>query len=146
MKQLSDKEAKKYGIHTVHHEMDNGELRFRLVSDHGSSYIMTKSTEHNGWQKSHVHYQKQEFYLVEKGVVFIALLIDYEVQIKKLCENDSMLIPLGVPHNVRMSDNALLHTIKCGTTDEDWNGCEELDRLLSDIKSEFITGNEGGCL
>lgn len=132
MKQLSEKEATEYGIHTAHHEMDNGELRFRLLSEHGSSYILTKSTGDNGWQKSHVHYRKQEFYLVEKGVVFIALLIDNEVQIKKLCENDSLLITPGVPHNVRMSDHALLHTIKYGTTDEDWNGCEELERWLTD--------------
>lgn len=137
MKQLSDTEAKEYGMYTAHHEMDNGELRFRLISESGSSYILTKSTENNGWQKSHVHYQKQEFYLVEKGEVYIALLIDNEVQIKKLCENDSMLIPLGVPHNVLMSDHALLHTIKYGTTEEDWTGCEELDRLLGDIKFEL---------
>lgn len=136
MRQLSDKEAKEYGMHTAHHEMDNGELRFRLISESGSSYILTKSTGDNGWQKSHVHDKKQEFYLVEKGVAFIALLIDGEVQIEKLCENDSMLIPLGIPHNVRMSNDAVLHTIKYGTQDEDWNGCEELDVLLCDVELE----------
>ena len=137
MRQLFDREAKEYGIYTAHHEMDNGELRFRLISESGSSYILTKSTGDNGWQKSHVHYKKQEFYLVEKGIAWIALLRDGKVQIKQLYENDSMLIPLGVPHNVRMSDNAVLHTIKYGTQDEDWNGCEELDRLLSESKFEF---------
>lgn len=138
MKQLSDIEAKKYGLRTVHHEMANGELRFRLVSDSGSSYIMTKSTGANGWQKSHFHEKKQEFYMVEKGIVLIALLRDGKVEMKKLCENDGFSVPVGVPHNVLMSENAVLHTVKFGTKDEDWNGCEELDRLLFDVEIDTM--------
>ncbi len=134
MKQLSDKEAEKYGIHYMHHEMENGELRFRLVSDSGSSYILTKSIGRNGWQKSHVHYQKREFYIVEKGVVLIALLIEGRVCIETLCENSSFSVPVGVPHNVCMSEDAVLHTVKFGTKDEDWNGCKELDELLIAMK------------
>ncbi len=138
MKQLSDIEAKKYGLRTVHHEMANGELRFRLVSDSGSSYIMTKSIGANGWQKSHFHEKKQEFYMVEKGIVLIALLRDGKVEMKKLCENDGFSVPVGVPHNVLMSENAVLHTVKFGTKDEDWNGCEELDRLLFDVEIDTM--------
>ncbi len=138
MKQLSEQDAEKHGLRTVHHEMDNGELRFRLVSDSGSSYIMTKSIGTNGWQKSHFHEKKHEFYMVEKGIVLIALLRDGKVEMKKLCENDCFSVPVGVPHNVLMSENAVLHTVKFGTKDEDWNGCEELDRLLLDVENDIM--------
>lgn len=98
MKQLSDKDANRYGIHTVHHEMENG----------------------------------------EKGFVFIALLVGNELKIEKLCENDNLSIPAGIAHNVRLSDNAILHTVKFGTEDDDWNGCAELDKLLSDINKGYL--------
>ena len=131
MKQLTDKEAAAHGISAVHHEMDNGELRFRLVSTGGSSYILTKSTGCNGWQNSHIHFQKQEFYVVEKGTALFALLQNGQVQFKKICENESLSIPLGVAHNVLLSENAVLHTVKYGTQDEDWNPAPELDEQLA---------------
>jgi len=118
--------------------MDNKELRFRLVSDKGSSYILTQSTETNGWQKSHVHYKKREVYVVEKGVVLMAQLVDTEVKLTKLCENDVVSVPVGVPHNVRMSDGAVLHALKYGSHDEDWTACPELDALLKDLDVESI--------
>ena len=130
MKQLTDKEAAALGVSAVHHEMDNGELRFRLVSEAGSSYILTRSTGQNGWQSSHVHHKKQEFYVVEKGCALFALLQNGEVQFQKLQENESLAIPTGVPHNVLLSENALLHTVKYGTPEEDWHPCPELDALL----------------
>lgn len=145
MKQLSEKEAREYGVYPVHHEMENGELRFRLVSDDGSSYILTKSTGKNGWQKSHVHYCKSEFYIVEKGAVFIALMKDGRVTIKTLCANDSLAVPVGVPHNVSMSEDAVLHTVKFGTKDEDWNACEELDELLAN-GYEIYRKKQGGSI
>lgn len=138
MKRLTDVEASKYGISTVHHEMDNGELRFRLVSDKGSSYILTQSTDNNGWQRSHVHYKKREVFVVEKGVVLMAQLVDNEVKLTRLCENDVVSVPVGIPHNVRMSDNAVLHALKYGTQDEDWNSCEKLDEMLCEIDTDHL--------
>lgn len=133
MKQLSPKDAKSYGIRTAHHKMDNGELRFRLVSEHGSSYILTQSTAKNGWQNAHVHRLKDEFYLVEEGVVLVARLIDNELKLDKLCKMDTMHIPPNVPHNVLISDNAVLHALKFGAQAEDWTPCPELDRMLLNI-------------
>ena len=138
MKLLTNEDASKHGINTVHHEMDNGELRFRFVSENGSSYILTKSTVNNGWQKSHVHYKKREVYVVEKGVVLMAQLIDGKAKITKLCENDVVSVPVGIAHNVRMSDNAILHALKYGVQDEDWNSCEKLDELLCDIDTDHF--------
>lgn len=133
MKQLSENDASQYGIRAVHHEMDNGEKRFRLVSQHGSSYILTQSNVNNSWQKSHVHYHKHEYYIVEQGFVLAAQLIDGKINIDKFSEKDSFVIPPGVAHNVLMSDNAILHTVKFGSKEEDWNHCTELDALLSTI-------------
>ena len=135
MRQLSDKEANDYGVHTVHHEMDNGELRFRLTNNSGSSYILTKSTACNGWQRAHIHYRKSEIYIVEEGAVIIALLKDNELKLRRLCRGETLSVDVGTPHNVFMYENTLLHTIKFGCSDEDWNEAPELDELIksSDI-------------
>lgn len=133
MKQLTDNDASQLGIHTIHHEMDNGEKRFRLVSNHGSSYILTQSKSNSYWQKSHVHFHKNEYYIVERGFILLALMIDGKVKIEKFGENDSFSIPSGTAHNVWMSDNTILHTVKFGTKEEDWNSCTELDELLSNV-------------
>ena len=133
MKQLSDNEASQHGIYTVHHEMDNGERRFRLVSEHGSSYILTQSNVNNGWQKSHVHYCKNEYYIVEQGFVLVAMMIDGKIKIDKFCENDSFSIPSGIAHNILMCDNAILHTVKFGAKEDDWNSCVELDTVLTNV-------------
>ncbi|MBQ7316941.1 MAG: hypothetical protein IJW90_07470 [Clostridia bacterium] len=133
MKRLYDCDASQHGIHTIHHEMDNGEKRFRLVSEHGSSYILTQGNVNSCWQKSHVHDHKREYYIVERGYVLLARMIDGKVKIDKFCENDSFSVSPGIAHNVWMSDNAILHTVKFGAKEDDWNNCEELDALLSEV-------------
>ena len=42
---LSPQETEALGVTTLHEEMDNGELRFRLRASDGSSYIRTRSEE-----------------------------------------------------------------------------------------------------
>ena len=73
--------------------------------------------------------------MVEKGCALFALLQNGEVQFKKLQENESLAIPTGVPHNVLLSENALLHTVKYGTPEEDWHPCPELDALLKNAEN-----------
>lgn len=131
MKKLTEQEADVCGIHTLHHEMENGEKRFRLIADTGSSYILTQSCEKSLWQKSHIHYKKKEYYIVEKGSLLIALWDGDKLEMKKLAENDSLLIPEGIAHNVLASENAVFHTVKFGTQEEDWNACPELDAILA---------------
>ncbi|MBO5415064.1 MAG: hypothetical protein J6A83_00355 [Clostridia bacterium] len=142
MKKLSENEALAHGIHTVHHEMDNGELRFRLVSDHGSSYILTHGTADNGWQKSHVHFVKNEFYIVEDGVIIIALLIENQIKLQRLCRGDLFSVSVGTPHNIFIGDNAILHTVKFGGGDEDWNEYPLLDRLIAKTDITMILKGE----
>ena len=58
MENIDFEQAKNYGISTNHQLMDSGELRFRLNSEHGSCYILTKAKSEQYWQNSHVHYHK----------------------------------------------------------------------------------------
>lgn len=54
-----------FGIELTHERMENDELRFRLFGDDLNGYIRTVATSKGGWQKSHVHTEFKEFYLVD---------------------------------------------------------------------------------
>ena len=69
MLKLTDKQALEFGIQPVHHQMDNGELRFRLTRDTGSSYILTLSAEQSGWQSSHIRAGKPRPYHATKIIL-----------------------------------------------------------------------------
>ena len=130
MLKLTDKEALEFGIQPVHHQMDNGELRFRLTRDTGSSYILTLSAEQSGWQSSHVHLRKREFYIVEQGWIVLALRQSEQLTFRRLGPNDSFMLPPGLPHNVYLSEGSVLHTVKYGSADADWEAAPELDEKL----------------
>ena len=130
MLKLTDKQALEFGIQPVHHQMDNGELRFRLTRDTGSSYILTLSAEQSGWQSSHVHHQKREFYSVEQGWIVIALRQADQLTFRRLGPDDSFMLPPGLPHNVYLSEGTVLHTVKYGSVDADWEAAPELDEKL----------------
>lgn len=130
MLKLTDKQALEFGIQLVHHQMDNGELRFRLTRDTGSSYILTLSAEQSGWQSSHVHLRKREFYIVEQGWIVLALRQSEQLTFRRLGPNDSFMLPPGLPHNVYLSEGSVLHTVKYGSADADWEAAPELDEKL----------------
>lgn len=130
MLKLTDKQALEFGIQPVHHQMDNGELRFRLTRDTGSSYILTLSAEQSGWQSSHVHLRKREFYIVEQGWIVLVLRQSEQLTFRRLGPNDSFMLPPGLPHNVYLSEGSVLHTVKYGSADADWEAAPELDEKL----------------
>ena len=130
MRKLTNDQALDSGIQTVYHQMDNGELRFRLTRDTGSSYILTLSAKQSGWQFSHVHHQKREFYIVEQGWIVIALRQAEQLTFRRLGPDDSFMLPPGMPHNVYLSEGTVLHTVKYGSTDVDWEAAPELDDQL----------------
>ena len=139
MKELSAKEALEYGVSTYHNQMDNGEKRFRLSTQSGSSYILSIDPAENAWQNSHYHEKKKEFYVVEKGWILIAVLEEDGVKIRKLGADESMFVPSGVKHNVYMTTDAIVHTVKYGTEEMDWIPCPELDEMLKTVEvEEFI--------
>ena len=130
MRKLTNDQALDSGIQTVHHQMDNGELRFRLTRDTGSSYILTLSAKQSGWQFSHVHHQKREFYIVEQGWIVIALRQAEQLTFRRLGPDDSFMLPPGMPHNVYLSEGTVLHKVKYVSTDVDWEAAPELDDQL----------------
>ncbi|MEG0076319.1 hypothetical protein [Anaerorhabdus sp.] len=133
MKELSIIDAEKQGIKMKNHMMDNGEKRFRLVQDCGSSYICTITAEASGWQNSHYHLEKKEFYLLESGCAYVAELIHQQLQITQLKLDEVYSIKKGNPHNIYLDENSVLHTIKYGTKSEDWHACIELDEMVKII-------------
>ena len=74
MRKLTNDQALEFGVQPVHHQMNNGELRFRLTRDTGSSYILALGTNQSGWQSSHIHHRKREFYIVEQGWILTSAL------------------------------------------------------------------------
>lgn len=130
MKELTADEVLEHGIRAVHHEMDSGERRYRLVSDAGSSYILTQANASDSWQKSHFHKEKKEYYVVECGWVLIARYENGQLSIFRLNPDEPCFIPAGVMHNIFMPAGTILHTIKYGTTKPDWHSATELDQLL----------------
>ncbi len=130
MIQINNDQALAMGISTHHEKMDNGELRFRLSTD-SSSYILTRSSDQPKWQNSHFHTVKKEWYLVEKGEILIARIIQDKVILTRLRKEHSLLIEPSVIHNVFLYPDTVLHALKLGkTADSDWHPAKALDSWL----------------
>lgn len=133
MREISISEALEDGIYTRHTEMDNCELRYRLIGSDNSAYIRTVAKE-SSWQNSHMHEFCCEHYIVQDGTVFICKYIDEKFKIFKLKQGDQMLIEPGVIHNVYMCENAVTHTVKFGKcVENDWNGSELCDEFTHNL-------------
>lgn len=137
MKEISNHELSNYGIDTKHHIMDNGELRFRLKGSDGSAYIRTEASADSGWQNSHYHTSIKELYLVQSGWILFAELFDDKIVIKKYMAEQFCITQPGVPHNVYLAPNTIMHTIKFGDCSQvDWQKSEKLDFMLNTFKFE----------
>ena len=133
MREINNSELRKYGMHTKHHVMDNGELRFRLIGSDGSAYIRTEASLDGGWQNSHYHTAIKELYLVQKGWILFAEVLDEKIVIKKYTSDEYCISQPGIPHNVYMAPNTILHTIKYGDCAKaDWEKSEKLDELIEE--------------
>lgn len=130
MRKLTAEEVLKHGIQTIHHEMDNGERRYRLCCASGSSYILTQAQAQSAWQNSHVHEKKKEYYIVESGWILIARYENGQLNLLRLNPDETCFIPNGVMHNIYMVPGSILHTVKYGTEETDWQAAPELDQLL----------------
>ena len=128
MKEIGNDEIKNYGISVKHHIMHNGELRFRLIGSDGSAYVRTESSANSGWQNSHYHKTIKELYLIQMGWILFAELLNDKLVIKKYLPDEYCFSQPGVPHNVYMAPNTILHTIKFGDCEKtDWEKSERLD-------------------
>lgn len=132
MKELTQENIKEFGIRNYHTLMDNGEKRFRLISDKdNTSYIRTEASSNGGIQKSHYHTKLKEMYIVQKGTIDIYEYQNNTLNKITLKEKEYYLINENIPHNVYMHKNAITHTVKFGSSsNEDWYSYEELDEII----------------
>ncbi|WP_087023132.1 cupin domain-containing protein [Thaumasiovibrio subtropicus] len=120
----------KYGIESHFEQMENGEKRFRLVADNRSAYVMTCSSDKGAWQNSHFHHTLREIYIVQTGWIAVAIREQHRMTMRTYGEGEVITIEPGVIHNVYLSANVLIHTIKYGQGSmKDWVADAKLDSL-----------------
>ena len=108
-----------HGVAAVHHEMDNGELRFRLRSADGPAYALTRAGPKGAWQQSHFHQSARETYIVERGWIAFASRSGEQMKIEVFAAGELFTTPPGVIHTIYMPANAVMHTIKHGASAAD---------------------------
>lgn len=115
MREITPEDAAKlHGISTQHHQMPNGELRFRLKKNDGTAYIRTEASSEGAWQRSHYHNSVRETYIVQKGWIAYAELIDGKRRLRSFQTGELFTTQPGVIHNVYMPESAVIHTVKHG--------------------------------
>ena len=128
-----------YGITFQHEKMQSGELRFRLVSEDGSSYTRTVNPNHGVWQNSHYHQSIKETYIVQKGWVAVASLIDDVLSLEIANTGDTFAVQPLIIHNLYLSADSIIHTIKQGiSASNDWFGDYDLDKATKHLLEEDI--------
>lgn len=121
-KYYSENVNEQFNIKTNIQQLENGELRARLIGNDKSSYIRTESRENEYWQNAHYHNSICEMYIVQSGKIIIAIKEDDKIKLIELNKNDYYVIVPGVSHNVYMCKNTVTHTVKFGDIIEsDWN-------------------------
>lgn len=137
---ITIEEAKeRYGITCPHKRMPNGELRFRLASADGSTYIRTVSTPNSGWQNSHYHKHVFETYIVQSGWMALASLRNGNIEIERFAPGEVVTTKLYEPHNVYLPESAVIHTVKHGhATDRDWWPVPDLDGRTQNLTEAEI--------
>jgi hypothetical protein len=135
MQRISEEEARSFGIETRHDLMDNGERKFRLnCTVDGSSYCRTVASEKGAWQNSHFHKSVSEFYAVQSGWIVYAEKKVGELKLQLLREGENVFFEPLVHHNIYLSSNSVIHTIKYGEhLDIDWFPSPELDKLTKHL-------------
>src|ERR1700739_1987317 len=108
-RQIDVNEAREHGVWAEHTKMPNGELRFRLKHRDGTAYIRTEASDDSGWQKSHYHRTVRETYIVQRGQIALAELIDSERRIRVFDAGEMFTTEPGVPHNIYMFGNSIIH-------------------------------------
>ncbi|PWW40827.1 MULTISPECIES: cupin domain-containing protein [Paenibacillus] len=126
---------------TTFEQMANGERKYKMVSADGSYYCRTIASSQGGWQNSHFHNHITEFYVVQSGwIAYANFANDQTLEIRVMGEGDHIIVEPGVHHNLYMSANSVIHTIKYGlNTHSDWSASPELDSVTQALmESELL--------
>ena len=138
-RRLTEDEITEHGISTNHEIMDNGELRFRLVSSDGSCYIRTVAPEKGVWQNSHHHATISETAIVQKGWVAFAEYINEKLVLRKIETGEMFTTKPGVPHNMYLPKNSVIHCVKHGDCSvNDWIASPVLDKLTKSLTEKDL--------
>jgi mannose-6-phosphate isomerase-like protein (cupin superfamily) len=115
-------EARARGVSTQHTEMPGGELRFRLKHDDGTTYSRTEASASGGWQKSHYHRTVRETYIVQRGRMAFAELVDGALKLRIFVPNEIYTTRPNVAHNVYLFRDSVNHSVKHGEAGDsaDW--------------------------
>ncbi|MBA2937189.1 hypothetical protein HZF08_02640 [Paenibacillus sp. CGMCC 1.16610] len=135
MQRISEEDALFFGIETKFDLMENGERRFRLnCSVDGSSYCRTVAGERGAWQNSHYHKLASELYVVQLGWMVYAERKETEFHMCLLREGESVVFKPLIHHNIFLSSNSIIHTIKYGQSlENDWFPSSELDKMTKHL-------------
>ncbi|CCB67448.1 hypothetical protein [Hyphomicrobium sp. MC1] len=140
MRVIDCKEAQsEHGIFTLHHQMPNNELRFRLKKVDGTAYIRTEASTQGGWQESHYHKEVRETYIVQKGWIAYAEQKGPTPRISIFREGELFTTQPGVVHNVYMPAHSVIHTVKhgnCTCEDRNTGGTEEFNSRCIALRTE----------
>jgi hypothetical protein len=126
---IEPEEARTKGVWIQHSEMPNGELRFRLRHNDGTAYSRTEATENGGWQNSHSHRSVRETYIVQRGRMALAELVDGALKMRVFGPDEICTTEPNIAHNVYMFRGSVIHTVKHGEggDGDDWQADPSLD-------------------
>lgn len=128
------------GVKTSFEQMANGEQKYKMTAEDGSYYCRTVALSQGAWQNSHVHANVTEFYVVQTGwIAYASYGDDQMLSIRVIREGEHIIVLPGVHHNIYMSANSVIHTIKYGAdTSSDWMPSPELDRLTQSLTEKVL--------
>ncbi len=108
------------GLTLSANQMENGELRFRMIAPDGSGYIRTVAGQHGGWQNAHYHEGVMETYVVQSGWMGFVQVVSLDevsmlAEILVLKVGQAITTKPQVAHNIYLPAGAVIHTVKYGT-------------------------------
>lgn len=126
----SEEAARRHGITTRHQIMENGEFRFRLLKNDGTAYLRTEASSTGAWQNSHYHKRLRETFIVQHGWIAYAIFENGSARITIFQGGKIFTTQPGLIHNIYMPKDAVIHTVKHGTGDDN-------DRVEDDKTRDF---------
>ncbi len=127
-----------YGVSYSHQIMENGEIRFRLISSDGSSFIRTVAFK-DGWQSAHYHKSGKEIYIVQEGWMVMATLVGKSMAKKRYGLGSIILLESHTHHNIYLPANAVILTVKYGmTSSDDWKPSAKLQDLSRKLSKQDL--------
>jgi quercetin dioxygenase-like cupin family protein len=139
MERIPPDDISRYGMNTNHERMDNGELRFRLMSTDGSGYIRTVAGEKGAWQNSHSHAYVLETYVVQSGWMVLAEFQNGKLVPELLEPGKAVTTRIGIVHNVYLPRGAVIHTVKHGIAQQkDWIPSDDFDKMTKPLSEQEL--------